>query len=394
MAGRGDRATDQLSFSMRLLLVSQDFPPDVGGIQTYAAELASRLARRCDRFAVLAPTRPGSREVDQALDYPVHRLPARPDLLPLAALPALPFIARRGQFEVAFHAQWQTAIASLLSRRLTGYPKKVAVAAHARELLFNPFGERPGAAAYDAFRKTILRRVDAFFPVSQYTGELLREMGVPPHRMQVIHNGTDAERFRPIDASDLRQRLGTTDRKVLLTVGRLVQRKGLDTTIRALPHLVDRHPDLLYLIAGSGPDRERLEALVRERHLQEHVRFLGRVPYEELPLYYNACDLFVMPSRLTPPDVEGFGIVFLEANACGRPVIGARTGGIPDAVREGETGLLVPPDTPQALASALDRLLSDTDLAARLGEAGRRRVEEEATWDHIAARLFEALARV
>ena len=378
---------------MRILLVSQDFPPDVGGIQTYAAELAPRLAEQAEALAVVAPSRPGSVAVDHPLPFPVHRLPARPDLLPLVALPALPVLARRGRYTLSFHAQWQTVGAALLARRLTGFPKHIVCAAHGRELLFSPFPEDSALdGMYHRIRRTLLAGVDHFLPVSRYTGGLLNSLGVPESQMTVIPNGTNPGRFRPMDASALRHELGLGDRRVLLTVGRLVPRKGLDTTIRALPRIAEDVPNVTYLIVGSGPDRERLEALARRLGVSERLRFAGKVPNEQLPLYYNACDAFVMPSREANPDVEGFGIVFLEAGACGKPVIGARAGGVPDAIRDGETGVLIPPRAPERLARAAQWLLTHPEEATRIGEQGRQRVLHHNTWDHIAGRVFNTLS--
>jgi phosphatidylinositol alpha-1,6-mannosyltransferase len=237
----------------------------------------------------------------------------------------------------------------------------------------------------------LLRGPDHFTPVSTYTADLLRERGVPSDRLSVVPNGTDPERFQPADASEARARLSLPNTPILLTVGRLVSRKGIDTTLRALPSVLDSISSLTYLIVGTGPDRDRLERLAYALGVQDHVHFAGRVSAEDLPSYYQASDLFVMPSRAAPPDVEGYGIVFLEAGACGVPVIGARTGGIPDAVQDGETGRLVPPSSPTALADAISTLLTTPDLAQHLGKQGLERVRATANWDHVASQLWAIL---
>jgi len=377
---------------MRLLLVTQDFPPDVGGIQTYSWELSRRLAARAEALHVVAPARPGAASVDASVPFPVQRVRGRPDLLPLTALAAVPRLARRAQPHVAFHAQWQTVGASVLARMLTGWPRRIVCAAHGRELLFNPLPDTLGArAAYDRVRRGLLQQVDAFLPVSRYTGGLLSDLGVPAARRHVVPNGTDPERFRPVDGASLRRRLGLADHPLLLTVGRLVQRKGIDTMLRALPSVAEAAPQVQYLVAGTGPDRDRLTHIARAHDMTDRVRFLGQVPHDELPQYYSAADVFVMPSREAPPDVEGFGLVFLEANACGTPVIGARSGGIPDAVVDGETGLLVPPSSPEALAQAATSLLTDADRRAALGEHGRHRAATTLNWDRIGERIYHHL---
>jgi len=377
---------------MRLLFITQDFPPDVGGTQTYAYELSRRLAARCDDFAVVAPQRPGDEAVDATLPFEVVRVQASYNTLSVKAFTPVLRLAQQRRFDTAFHVQWPTAIATLLARPFGG-PRRIFVAAHGRELLLEPLAQVPLLKTfYNGLRNTVLRRVDGLFPVSRYTGHLLKARGVSPGRIRVLNNGTDPARFYPADATALREDLGLTDHKILLTISRLVPRKGIDTVLRALPYILKAVPDACYLIGGDGPDQERLTLLAQHLGVADHVRFLGRIPYDNLRLYYNVGDVFVMPSREDVPYVEGFGIVFLEANACGKPVVGASSGGIPDAVQDGETGLLVTPDDVAGLADALIRLLTDTQFAATLGLNGRQQVLEEANWDRVADCLYNWLA--
>lgn len=376
---------------MRLLFITQDFPPDVGGIQTYSWELVRRWAERIS-LCVVAPDRPDAVSVDVELPAPVVRVSCAPEMLPLRGLPAVIRQARSFQPDIAFHAQWQTVGASFLAQHLTGFPRRIVCAAHGRELLFNPLeGISGGAFAYNWFRRLLLRIPDLFVPVSRYTDGLLQDAGVAPTTIRVVPNGVDPSRFHPIETGLVRDRLGLNDQSLLLTVGRLVPRKGLDTTIRALPSLLGDVPNLQYVIVGSGPDEKRLRALVEHHNLQDVVHFVGQVPWDDLLLYYNAADVFVMPSREDPPDVEGFGLVFLEANACGTPVVGAHAGGVPDAIVDGETGHLVPPADPEALAQALSSLLSNTEHARAMGQVGRKRAETVASWDAVANTLMDHL---
>jgi phosphatidylinositol alpha-1,6-mannosyltransferase len=170
-----------------------------------------------------------------------------------------------------------------------------------------------------------------------------------------------------------------------------VPRKGIDTVLGALARVRESVPDVVYVVAGEGPDRERLEELAGRAGVNGSVRFVGAVPNDELALWYSLGDVFVMPSRSEPPDVEGFGIVYLEAAACERPVVAARAGGVPDAVADGVSGLLVEPDDEVGLAQALTELLRDPARRADLGRRARERVLSEFTWDRIADRTFEAL---
>lgn len=378
---------------MRILFVSQDYPPAVGGIETYSWEIARRLSHYSDHLTIVAPATAKSDSVDSTIDATSRRIAIRPDLLPLPLLARLPRLASRQRFDVSFHSQWQTAVAALLARALTGFPRRIVVAAHGRELLFNPYPS-PADRAYDALRRSILRRADMLLPVSRYTAGLLRSLGADPRRITVVNNGTDPDRFKPTDSRGLRTDLGLDGRRVILTVTRLVGRKGVDTVIEALPAVVQQFPNATYLIIGDGPERSALETMARRVGPDLDIRFLGRIDYEILPAYYSLADFAVMPSRNEPPDVEGFGIVFLEANACGCPVIGARSGGIPDAVVDGETGILVPPADPGALASAMVRLLGDEQLRKKLGANGRERTLASASWDHVATRIWSVLATV
>lgn len=378
---------------MRLLFVTQDFPPDVGGIQTYSWELTTRLASKTSSLEVVAPRRPNASAVDREVPFVVTRAAGRPDLLPITGVPAVIRRARKMQAEVAFHAQWQTVVTSVLARWITGWPRRIACAAHGRELLFNPASSVPGLSnGYEALRKAAVSEVDAFFPVSHYTADLLHDLGVSRERLHVVPNGTDPDHFRPHNSTSVRDRLGLGDRPVLLTVGRLVRRKGVDTVLRALRQIASSLSDVQYVVVGTGPDRNRLEALATQLGVRERIHFVGRVSHEDLPLFYSTADLFVMPAREDPPDVEGFGLVFLEANACGTPVVGARTGGIPDAIVEGETGLLIPPSAPEKLAQSVLDLFSNPDQLLALGKQGRKRVLRTSSWDHVAEDLFSHLS--
>jgi phosphatidylinositol alpha-1,6-mannosyltransferase len=242
-------------------------------------------------------------------------------------------------------------------------------------------------------------RADLIIANSRFTRGLLLEGGVAAEKVAVVHPGTDPERYRPLPRDDALARcLGLDGRRVLLTVGRLTWRKGQEVVLRALPAIRQAVPNVVYAMTSDGPRGPEIKDLARTLGLDEAVRFLGEVPFDMLPALYNLSDVFVMPSRVSPQtqDLEGFGIVFLEANACGLPVVGGRSGGIPDAVAEGETGLLVDGMQPDEVAAACVRLLRDQDLARAMGAKGRERVLREFTWDHAAARvrtLVEAAVR-
>ncbi|HKW41187.1 MAG TPA: glycosyltransferase family 4 protein, partial [Gemmatimonadales bacterium] len=241
-----------------------------------------------------------------------------------------------------------------------------------------------------------LGRCSVIVANSRWTADLAREVivslgdRVPPIDVRVVPLGTTPSHFRPgVDPVPVQRKYGLDGGGPwILTVARLDYHKGIDTVINALPAIRAAHPGARYVVAGIGIRKPHLERQIAELGLGDAVRLLGFVPDDELPALYNAADVFVLDSRRFDLLVEGFGIAIVEASACGLPVIGGRSGGIPEAVREGETGLIIEPDDPAAVAAAVSRLLGDAELRARLGAAGRKAVERYYNWDRVAADLI------
>jgi len=228
--------------------------------------------------------------------------------------------------------------------------------------------------------------------ISQSTKREIVQLGLNPDRIAVIPPSVDTQRFHPqIDGSQVVTRHRLQGKKVILTVARLVERKGIDMVIRAMPKVLKAIPDAVYLVIGTGPYQGRLERLVEELRLGNRVIFVGYVADEELPYYYGACNLFVLPSRTLADkgEIEGFGIVFLEAGACGKPVIGGRGGGTSEAIEEGVTGLLVDPLDVNEIANVIVKVLQDEELARRLGENGRRRATNQPDWTLLEKTSFQ-----
>lgn len=253
-------------------------------------------------------------------------------------------------------------------------------------------------ADWDGHRRAI-RSADCVLANSRFTAGLVRQAGVESERIEIVHPGCDVARFQPASVSnDFRKTIlgAHAKSKVLLSVGRLVARKGQDMMIRALPQVLKKIPDVYYLIVGSGPAKPMLDQLVVSLGLQNNALFLENVGPAELPGIYGLCDVFVMPSRadLDACDVEGFGMVYLEANACGKPVVAGKSGGIADAVVDGETGLLVQPDSVELLAEAVCRLLTRKEDAERMGRQGRERAIREFSWNAVADRIDHIVTAV
>lgn len=369
---------------MRRLLITLGFPPAVGGMQNYL--YARCLVAEPDEMTVLAPAVPGHRRFDGAQAFEIRRWSDR-----LAQVPGLGRILQfvlpllhalqlhyRGRFDLIECGQaLPFGFIAWLFKRFAGVP--YVIWAHGREIL--------APQRYPVLR-TILRvalgEADLVISNSRSTRQSVIQLGVLPGRVRVIHPPVDTERFHPdIEASGVIARHKLQGKRVILTVSRLVRRKGIDTTIRALPDIIEAIPDVVYVIVGDGPDRSRLKALAQELGVAEHVHFVGQVGEDVLPKYYAACDVFVMVSRSIPEagEVEGFGIVYLEAGACGKPVVAGRSGGVPEAVEDGTTGLLVDPSDASMVGEAVIRILRDSALAARLGAGGRRRAQQRPDWE-------------
>src|SRR5438132_1536144 len=260
--------------------------------------------------------------------------------------------------------------------------------------------------------RAILGGAAALVAISNWTRDLaltvLGELGLDGHgqRLRVVHLGTDPARFRPrVDGTELSRRLELADgsgaglgsTRWLLTVARLEPHKGIDTVLQALPAILARAPDVRYAVAGAGAaaERAKLERLASELGVAERVQFLGEVSERDLPALYGLATVYVGASRRGERiGVEGFGISLVEASACGLPVVAGNSGGVPDAVRDGETGFLVPPEDPAAFCDAICRLLADDELARRVGAAGRRAVETYYNWDRVVRDLRAVEAEV
>ncbi len=367
----------------RTLVVTNDFPPRQGGIQTFVAELLARQPP--DSVVVYASDWRGSSEHDASLPYPVVRYPHRVMLpLPAVAAEARRLLHEHGCSSVLFGA---AAPLGLLAGRLRGAgARRVVALTHGHEA---GWAGIPGAAQ-------LLRQACEGMDVTTYLGAYTRNRiarALSPAaagRLVQLAPGVDTEVFTPqADADAVRQRHGLHGRPVVVCVSRLMPRKGQDTLIDAWPRVQRAVPDAALLLVGGGPSRKALDKRVRERGLGRDVILTGSVPFAELPAHYAAGDVFAMPCRTRNRglDVEGLGIVYLEASATGLPVVAGDSGGAPDAVLEGETGFVVPGGDPVATADRIIALLTDEGLRRLMGERGRAWVCSDWRWGTAAERL-------
>src|SRR5450631_1197643 len=371
----------------KILIVTNDFPPRAGGIQSFVHALALRLPP--GRVVVYAPAWEGAAEFDQRQPFVVLRHPTSLMLpVPSVRRRAVRALTEHGCDTVLFGA---AAPLGLLAPALR--------AAGARRLVALTHGHEAGWAALPVAR-SLLRRIGDSVDVVTYLGDYFRvrlARALSPAaaaRMARLAPGVDTAAFHPgAGGSAIRDRLGLAGRPVVVCVSRLVKRKGQDTLIRAWP-LVRAAGDPVLLLVGSGPETGRLRRLARELGVADSVVFTGQVPDGGLPAYYDAGDVFAMPCRTRRRglDVEGLGIVYLEASATGLPVIAGDSGGAPDAVLDGETGYVVPGRDPATVADRVAGLLADPVLARRMGARGRAWVEECWRWESVVGRLDALLA--
>lgn len=376
-----------------LLISSIYYPPRTGGIAEIMAAVAGALGP--DRVCCLTgvPLNGTALAADRRLR--VYRRPAAfARAKPIQALGwgmAIAEIMARDRPSVV---QLATAYEGYLGLWLRKWLKLPYVTyAYGNEIL--------DVVQADAWQRPLLalRHADRVLPISQFAADLVRKAGVREERIQVVYPGCDVAAFRPLaPRMELKEKLlGARSRdRVILTVGNLVARKGFDMVIRALPRLRQTVPHVTYMIVGDGPCRVELEGLAMAAGVRDRVVFTGKIPNRELPEVYALSDVFVMPSReqRNACDVEGLGLVFLEASACGKPVVGGRSGGVPEAVLDGVTGLLVDPHDPEDIASTLARLLTDSELATRIGRQGRERVVRDFDGARVGDRVQHILDSV
>ncbi|MFF9121961.1 glycosyltransferase family 4 protein [Streptomyces sp. NPDC014889] len=378
----------------KTLIVTNDFPPRPGGIQAFLHNMALRLDP--ERLVVYASTWKRGREGAEATaafdaEQPFTVVRDRTTMLlptPGATRRAVGLLREHGCTAVWFGAAAPLGLMAPALRR-----------AGAERLVATTHGHEAGWAQLPAARG-LLRRIGESTDTITYLGEYTRSRiaaALTPEaagRMAQLPPGVDEKTFHPGSGGDeVRARLGLTGRPVVVCVSRLVRRKGQDTLILAMPRILAAEPDAVLLIVGGGPYEKELRALAERTGVAGSVRFTGPVPWAELPAHYGAGDVFAMPCRTRRGglDVEGLGIVYLEASATGLPVVAGDSGGAPDAVLDGETGWVARGGSPEEAADRVVTLLADPALRRRMGERGRSWVEEKWRWDLLAQRLEELL---
>jgi phosphatidylinositol alpha-1,6-mannosyltransferase len=371
---------------MRHLILTLDFPPiHDGGVARSMDETARALAAAGQSVRVLTRgSGPSVAAHDASYPVPVTRWWGHhwQKFHPLLLALHLPRAGREERGAIVHTSTWEVAPSVL--RRAPKYGWKVYVHAQGREIA-NAFSN----PARMARLKEVLQAADAVLPISRHLGDLVRQAGAAPERVHLITPAIDARRVQGGKGDRFRARFNLGSRPLLLTLARLVDRKGQDTVIRALPAILRDVPDLAYVLAGRGDDRPRLEQIAKELNVEKNVVFTDFVADTDVPDIYAAADAYVMVSRegRESGDIEGFGITYLEASAAGLPVVAGNTAGALDAVADGVSGLLVDPTSVAAVGDAIRSLFKDRDRARALGQAGKDRVAREFSLATRAAKI-------
>jgi phosphatidylinositol alpha-1,6-mannosyltransferase len=381
----------ELAVSNPVLFVTNDFGPRAGGIETFIIGLIQR--RPFGQTIVYTAFQENSAQFDAdwLANYGVRVIRDRSKILlptPRVALHLRGIIKKEGITTAAFGAAAPLGLLSASMKR-AGVVRTVALT-HGHEVWWAkvfPFN-------------LLLRRIGSTVDVLTYLGEFTRKAiskalsAKAQSAMVKIAPGIDVEHFIPSDASSLRASLGLADKKVIVSVGRLVHRKGQDHLIEAMPEILKNVPRAHLLLVGEGPYREYLQNLVHQLKLESSVTFIGRIQYQDLPMYICVGDIFAMPSRsrLMGLEVEGLGIVYLEASSCGLPVLAGDSGGAPDAVIQNETGLVVSGTDNKEIASAAVALLTNLEASQKMGTVGRQWIVDNWRWE-IWSKAFEELLK-
>jgi len=372
---------------MKLLLLTLDFPPETGGIQTLLYEL-------CQNFhkfepIVIAPRKGEEEEFDVSQPFKIYRVglfscssSRIAKLLFLLLMLIKTFaISLSERIDVILCSHVTVGMIALALRYL--HSKPYVIYTHAMELVNK-----------NSLTTLILQKADKVIAVSEYTKSLVTGFGVPISRITKINHGTNARVKRDLDVSSIKESHGLTGKKILLSVSRLEELyKGHDYVIKSLPLIKAKIPRAHYVIVGEGWLKSYYQKLAENLGVIDDISFVGRVLDKELRKWYQICDVFVMVSRDSTIDggAEGFGIVYLEANAYEKPVVGGRAGGIPDAIIDNVTGLLVNPENEIKIAEAIVRLLNNPELAKKLGEQGRKRVLQDLSWHKVGEKVEKVL---
>jgi phosphatidylinositol alpha-1,6-mannosyltransferase len=383
---------DESARNLRFLVFADNYRPEIGGIAEHAYKVAKHLSRRTAHVVVLARAYGGDDESGCDHGGPVYRVRRTPFFSWFSYTYIAARLIRRHDIDVVYNVTGYPC--GIISWFLSFFLRfRYTITTHAHEVVYSMGTPRQVLKALlKRWQVAVMNRADKVFAVSDFTRRTMIEAGVVPERIALIYNGVDLSDFEEhLPVAETLEKYRLAGKRVILTVARLDVHKGHDLVIQAMSRILERVPGAVYAIVGGGKMERPLRRLVRSEGLEQHVIFTGVLPRKQVLALLKICDVFVMVSRQVITDTEGFGIVFLEASAMKKPVLGGRSGGIPDAVKDGVSGFLVDPGDSNAIAEVILRLLEDHQLASRLGLRGYEMVRERFTWDKVVDRILAGI---
>lgn len=385
--------------SLNVCLISYEYPPQIGGEAVYTYGLAVALREIGDEVTVITATHDRSMNISDDGGLKIIRLPtsqvipkmfsfnkAAKKILETFESEKVDIIHNTSDYNgiVISSKQKKTPVIATIHHPYAQERRIYRANTNNREYVKYVLQRKINYLEFNS--KILCKRADKLIAVSNYTARsVIEEYGIQPTKISVIPNAVDINIFNPdIDGTEFRKKLNIGSEKVILFVGRLDFQKGIEYLISAFSKIILDFPEVKLIVVGDGPLKNHVRAVISKYNLSGSIFLLGRVDVKDLPDIYAACDLFVVPSLM-----EGFGIVYLEAMACGKACIGTNIGGVEDVIADGRTGLLVPPADPKSIYLAIKSLLSDEDTLMRFGKEGRKRVLENFTWEKVAAQTLD-----
>ncbi len=378
---------------MRVLILSSEFPPGPGGIGTHAWQLARHL-RDDHGWEVAVISRQDYVSGDEAAAFNAAQSFQIEPLRPVAS--TLRDLVYRLRVAMRWIERWRPDVILATGGRMVWLAALLALR-YRQPFVAIGHGTEFGVSSWEhRLTRWAFQRTDLTICVSEFTRAYMQRAGIHPRRVEIIPNGADGQQYRRLPDEAIRafraqEKLDSA--QVLVTVGHVSERKGQDTVIRAMPRVLEEAPEAHYYCLGLPTLQGDYAALARDLGVAGHVHFPGRVDSDRLLGYLNASDIFIMTSRHTATgDFEGYGIAVVEAALCGTPAVVSDNSGLVEAIVDGQTGLVVPADDPDATAGAILRLLLDDDRRRAMGAAAQERASAEQTWDRRAARYHTVLA--
>ncbi len=371
----------------KILIATIEFSPQKGGIANYLAGLAGALPR--DKVAVLAPKQVGADNFDTKQSYKIFRKKLFAKFIWPKWLPMIWHLwktARKEKIEAILVGQiLPVGTAAMILKKFLKIP--YFVSCHGMDIL-----TAAGSPRKKKLMNKILEQASGVIANSEFTRNELLKLGVLENKITIIYPCPGKiSGIAPEKVLEIKNRLGLADKKIILTVSRLMKRKGHDKVIEALPKVLEKIPNVIYVVVGDGPEKKNLKSKIENLKLEDSILLLGEISEEKKAAFYQLCDLFIMTPRQIGPDVEGFGTVYLEANQYGKPVVAGRSGGVAEAVVDDATGLIVNPEDTNQIAEAVIKILSDENLAKKFGEQGRERVKKEFEWEIQTKKIEELI---